>query len=163
MSAATTDREKLRARAQRLRDRGSSYAEIASRLGFANHTTTWRLLNPERAAEIERGVNARRRSAKRAWENEQDRGTCPCGATLGVAARRLGTKVCAGCRDEMARTGRAMRRDRIRDLWLAGALTREIAVALGSTPNSIGGELVAMRREGWGVPARPPGSLRGPS
>lgn len=148
-------RDEKVAEAQRLRAEGLTLQAIGDRFG-ATHTCVWRWLNPERSAEHVRKQNARpeRRAAKRAWEREHDRGECPCGATLAVGARRKGIEVCRDCHDEMQAVGTAMRRERIRDLWEAGATRKEIVQALASTSPSIQTEMARMRREGWELPLR---------
>lgn len=160
MTTSSIGRDALRAQARELQGRGLNNVQIAAELGFEDKSGAWRLLNPEAYAKTLRKTNARRAPDKRAWENAYDRPTCACGTTMGVGAHRHGARACAGCRADMYAMGRAMRRERIYELWHRGALLREIAASLGSTVASIGVELVAMRQDGWDVPPRPPGGIR---
>lgn len=143
-----------RAEAQRLRDEGLTYREIADRLGYNHAESVRRLLHPDMARELARRDNAKRSGAKRAWEREHDRGTCPCGAVMCVGAARKGYVLCRDCHDEVVAVGQAMRDERIAELWAQGRTLREIASELDSTPSSIGVALCRMRTNGWDLPYR---------
>lgn len=147
-------RDEEREEAKRLLDEGLTLQEVAERLGYRNHASAWRLLHPAEAKADTARDNARRRDAKRAWENEHDRGTCPCGTPLVVGSRRRGTKVCRECHDEMVAVGTAMKRERIAELWAQGLKLREIAAVLGTTQHTITVDMTRMRRDGWDLPRR---------
>lgn len=142
--------------ARQMRAKGASYRAIARATGL-HISTVWRVLNPERAAEVVRASNARRHEAKLAWAHEHDRETCPnCGGRMGVGSKRKHTRLCESCRRSAERTRVHKRRERIQALWNDGRAIREVAAVLDSTPGSIQVELVRMRKEGWYVPCRYP-------
>ena len=148
-------RDEKIAEARRLRAEGLTLQAIGERLGVS-HATVWKWLNPERHREhvLKQEARPERKAAKRAWENEHDRGECPCGATLGVGARRHGIKVCRDCFDEMRAVGTAMRRERIAEMWARGLKQREIAAEIGTTRPTISVEMSRMRAAGWDLPLR---------
>lgn len=135
---------------------GMAYSEVAARLGV-DHSTVWGWLNPEGARAIDQRSNAKRGPAKRAWENEHDRGRCPCGSDLGVGASRRGFQTCDECCQEMKRIGRAMRMQPVYEMWHAGAALREIADVMSMTTRTAGYHVSIMRLEGWDMPYRRPG------
>ncbi len=144
-----------RAEARRLRDEGLTLDQIATRMGYAHASGATRLLmHPETLRARNRRSNATRAAAKRAWENEHDRGKCACGAALTIGARRRGTATCRSCYVEIQTVGRAMRQERIAEMWAAGETLRSIADALGATAKSIGSEMARMRAAGWDLPRR---------
>jgi hypothetical protein len=147
-------REQKRAEAERLRAEGMTLQAIAERLGYAAGASAWKLLNPEAAAAGIQRQNARRGPAKRAWARKHDTATCPCGTRMGEGSIHKGYALCATCRDDVARIGRALRCERIADMWEAGMKQREIAAALDSTTASIGATMAHMRAEGWDLPYR---------
>lgn len=148
------DRDERRVEAQRLRDAGWSFDRIAAAIGYASGAGARRLLHPERFAENDRKNNARRAPIKRAWENANDRPACACGAAMGVGAHRRARRVCAACRNDIYAVGRAMRRERIYELWHRCATLRDIAEALDSTAASMSSEITYMRQDGWDMPYR---------
>lgn len=149
-----TRAEKI-AEAQRLRAGGLTLQQIADRLGYRHAESATRLLrDPSVQAEMTRRDNAKRNAAKRAWEREHDRAVCPCGAAMGVGAARKGATVCRECHVEQVALGRAMRCERIADMWAQGCTLREIAEALDSAVHSIGASMSRMRAAGWDLPYR---------
>lgn len=136
--------------AERLvREEGLSQSEAARRAG-CSYTAIWRRLNPEKARERARRDNARpeRKAAKRAHERN---GTCPkCG---GVRWRYSG-EICRSCEVAGLHRAKAARQDDIVALWAGGASMPDIARELGTTVESIGVEMVRIRRE-RGVDALP--------
>lgn len=140
--------------AQRLRVEGLTNPQIARLLGVTT-STVWKWLNPERARELHRRDNAARNAAKRAWEREYDRKPCPCGAPRGSGKhRRNPNGLCRDCWMEVAAVGRAMREERIAEMWAQGLKLREIADALDSTLASIASTVSQMRKRGWDLPRR---------
>lgn len=137
-----------------LRQRGYSYGKIAALLGYAGPSSAWKLLHPEQTRERYARDNAARGPAKRAWENAHDRGQCACGAPMQVGARRRGGKHCWACEVEIRAVGRAMRQERIAELWLTGLPVRDMATQLGATTAAVNVALAAMRRQSWDVPRR---------
>jgi DNA-binding CsgD family transcriptional regulator len=151
-------RDQKVAQAQILAARGTSNADIARQLGVTPNAV-WKWLHPTATRERNRRENAApgRKEAKRAWENEHDRGRCPCGNQLVVGANRRGTRICAECWHETQRVGRAMRLQPVHEMWHAGASLREIAASMGTTEQTIGVQVSTMRLEGWDMPYRRPG------
>jgi transposase len=154
----TLTREQKIARARELREQGWSYAAIARQLGVSESTPrTW--CNPEWAKEQARKSNAKRGPAKRAWENEHDRGTCAtCGEPTVASASRKNVRLCRDCWTEAEHREQTLRRERIAALWCEGQTLTEIAAALDSTPASIGVTLAHMREDGWDLPYRRAGN-----
>lgn len=147
-------RDEKIAEARRLRAAGLTLAQIANRLGYAQPASAWALLHPDETRARRARDNARRAPARRAWENEHDRGVCACGATMAVGTRRRGFEVCRDCYEETMAVGTAMRCERIAELWSRGLTQREIAAELHSTPSSINTTMARMRRSGWDLPRR---------
>jgi hypothetical protein len=112
-------------------------------------SATWRALNPEKAKEYDRRSNALRAAAKRAWERENDRGSCDrCGALMGVGSRRIGHTNCGRCYDELRREARLARATEIERLWKAGVSVSVMADELGWRRNSLQVEIGRLRSEG---------------
>lgn len=135
------------ARALKAANPERSYASIARELGVTR-ADAWKALNPERHRTNEHRSNQRRRPAKRAWENEHDRGTCACGATLAAGARRKGIQRCIACECAGRRAQRLARAAVIERMWAEGRSLIEIAAALDTTHKSISVEIARLRREG---------------
>jgi biotin operon repressor len=83
-------------------------------------------------------------------------------AYLGMTVRTLRSQI-TRLREEgwdlpLRRSGwaRAARWERIRELWLDGALMREIAVELGTTEANVGNNMNRMRKAGVDLPHRYP-------
>jgi DNA-binding CsgD family transcriptional regulator len=146
-------RDEKIAEAQRLRARGLTYREIGAQLGVTKGCLA-KWLHPDRARAWNQHDNDRRSVAKRAWENAHDRGQCPCGAVMGVGARRHGYKVCRDCCAEMAHVERAWRMQPVYEMWHAGLSLREIAAQLGMAPGTVSFHVSTMRSEGWDMPHR---------
>lgn len=84
-----------------------------------------------------------------AWDRVHYRGVCElCGA----ATSRRGIVRCAKHVPQSVRAGE--RREFIARRWSEGALTREIAVELGSTKAAVGVQIARMRADGWDLPHR---------
>lgn len=140
----------LVAAAQRLRAEGLTHGEIGERFGVANQTVHAWLSDPD--------------GAKQRARKDSYRGTCiDCGApTNGSAGPSKAPQRCQSCNGKVTGAaatarGRAKaepRRQRIVAMWHEGCTLREIADALGTTPESIGVTVVKLRREGWDLPYR---------
>lgn len=150
-------RDEKIAEAGRMRDEGLSCSAIARELGVY-YGTAYRWLNPDTAREYSRRSNARpeTKAAKRAWAVAHDRDRCPCGAVRGVGSHRRENDggLCRECERDVRTVGRAMREERIAEMWEQGLRLREIAAALGSTVPSIGASMSKMRDRGWDLPRR---------
>lgn len=147
-------RDEKVAKAQRLRDVGLSYSEIDVRLGYARGSyVAWKLLNPEKTRESNRRQNAKRGPAKRAWENENDRGVCAeCGGSMGVGARRKGHTNCIGCRTKLSKERRAQ----FVELRRQGLTNIEIAARFDVRPSVVGNEIYRAKTvNGMDVPSPP--------
>lgn len=83
-----------------------------------------------------------------AYEENQKR-QCDCGAPI-----RRGTARCHDCHREAQKAITDARRQRIAELWATGQTMIEIADAVGTTANALGGELCRMRGLGWDLPLR---------
>lgn len=99
--------------------------------------------------EAIRRDNAKRAAAKRAWENEHDRGTCACGQPMAVGARRKGYVLCRSCRHAARRAERIARAQLISERWAAGLSLAELAREIGMSETSLGVEMLHIRRNGW--------------
>jgi hypothetical protein len=92
----------------------------------------------------------RRGEQKRRWD-EAARHRCACGALIWAKDDR-----CRTCYDAERRAARDLRRAMIADLWGRGATRRTIADAIGTTPGTIGVEVIRMRHDGWDLAKRGP-------
>jgi hypothetical protein len=92
----------------------------------------------------------RRGEQKRRWD-EAARHRCACGALIWAKDDR-----CRTCYDAERRAARDLRRAMIADLWGRGATRRTIAAAIGTTPGTIGVEVIRMRHDGWDLAKRGP-------
>jgi hypothetical protein len=118
-----------------------SDAKIAEWLGVGK-SAVWKVLNPERTRELNRRVNAKRNTAKRAWDRahkEARYDKCGCGSRkLKVAGR------CDGC----VRAAAEVRRQLAEGMWVDGWTCREMAAALGISKDTMGSEIAVWRRQG---------------
>lgn len=129
----------------------ASISAAEKRFGLGNRVL-WKRLNPEQARAYARSNNARRRTAKRVWDDAH-RATCgrcggPCGAgTLSSDGRvlRHATGVCAICRSEEAA---AVRREMIRLRNEENLSNRAIAARFDVPPLSVANRLSEARRAG---------------
>lgn len=154
-------REEKIAKARELREQGMKPREIALELGV-DRSTVWKWANPQQAADIRRRDNASRASAKRAWENEHDRGTCTrCGGAMGVGAVRKGQKLCRPCWLESEHQRMAERYAFVARLWNEGKSHREIAAAMGWECDNAGPLVDAARAAGYDLPYRHHGAVKG--
>lgn len=102
----------------------------------------------------------RRRRIQRLWAN--GRTQAEIARRLGLDSARVGAEVAkmraAGVKLERRVVGDAQamqrRRDRIAELWAAGASVTEIAAELGISPAAAYGTVKRMRRDGWELELR---------
>ncbi len=80
---------------------------------------------------------------------------------MGVGSARRGMVLCHDCRHDVRAIGRAMRQERIAEMWGAGYARATIAQALDSTDNAISVEMAYMRQHGWALPRRKNWSAEG--
>lgn len=155
-------REEKQAEARRLRDEERlSVQQIAERMGYKNHASAWKLLNPERAREMERRSNKKRGPAKRAHENAH-RAPCPeCGQPMQAGSGYGGRKDaqhkrdrCFDCFTMMRRTEVDDRARRIEKWWAEGLKMKQIGARLGWTENHVHDEIDRLRGKGYDIPYR---------
>lgn len=126
--------------------RGERPADVARALGCAP-STVWRATHPEEHRERERARNA----YKRQWDREQ---LVPC-PNCGEGLVRLGRyERCRRCHEKEQRQERQRLEAVIHRLWHEGLATKDIAVAIGSTPQATAVRIVRMRESGWDMPYR---------
>jgi hypothetical protein len=90
-----------------------------------------------------------RRAYKQAWQNEPQ--ICP---ECRQARRSRGAAVCNECHRRAEREAVQVRYREIARRWEAGELARQIAAALDTTPGSITGTIVRMRKLGFELERR---------
>lgn len=131
---------------------GMSMKSIACSLGVSYQGVRKAVDPTEHQARL-RSDNAKRRAAKRAWENANDRPNCErCGQPMCVGANRKGYTRCQDCRtdDELARMAEMVR------LRNEEGLTGDaIAQRVGTTKKAVESLLSRVRRDGVHV-ARDP-------
>jgi DNA-directed RNA polymerase specialized sigma24 family protein len=151
-------RDEKIAEARRLRDEGFTWAAAGRQLGVAG-PTVWKWLHPERTREWNARDNANpdRVAEKARWWREytddpENRKRCPAcgGPTHLYVVQSENPGICRSC--VVARKER--RRAGIVEGWGEGLTLRAIAARLGSTPESVGVEMVRMRAEGYDLPRR---------
>lgn len=82
--------------------------------------------------------------------DEKAKRPCPrCGTPIWAHA-----DLCRPCWAEQQHAAVWRRRNAIQERWMAGESIRQIASAIGSTPNSVGVEMARMRADGWELPFR---------
>lgn len=136
-----------------VRVEGVSKAAAARRCGV-DPSAVWKRLNPEATRESVRIDNARRNDAKRKWEREHDRPSCPeCAQPMGIGAHRRGCVSCMDCR--LAEAER--KRRQIIDGYRQGLAAWQIADATGIPENTVKTEACRLRRAGVDVPYAPVG------
>lgn len=120
-------------------------------------TAKWREDNPEETRALGRASDARRdpeetKRYHRAYRRRPERrGTCrTCGGPMGVndGIPRDGT--CSKCNAKECRRKDQM----VVQLWRKGESMKEIATAIGITPESLGVRMVRMRKAGSDLPLR---------
>lgn len=145
--------------ARELHSQGFGSTEIARLLG-KSQGAVWKRLNPERAREIRREDNARRREAKQAHENQRkrrrdQRGTCnECGGPMGIGNKIDGVcRACTALKPRMSETTRALGHV-VERWWNEGLTLAEIAERLGKSRGWVGGMMDAWRGAGFNLPYR---------
>jgi hypothetical protein len=98
----------------------------------------------------ERGENVRvgRRAEQKRLADERLRHPCAtpgCEITVDREAMH-----CLACEHDRRQAQRRL----TQEMWLRGASLREIALALGTTTNSVGVKIARMRNAGWDMPWR---------
>jgi hypothetical protein len=107
--------------------------------------STWRYTtSPAVVKMVDRKDNARRRDYKRQWEREHDFAVCACGNK--TSSKR--TPRCDACRLAELRRGREAKDALVEDLWAADVPMKDIARALNTTVNSLGGRIHRLRKQG---------------
>lgn len=94
----------------------------------------------------DRGFNRSdsKKERNRRWE-QAHQGVCPgCGCGTYYKAIR-----CQACEINRLHQQSGSRRRQIAEMWAAGSTLREIAESLGSSANSVGTEMVRMRKAGY--------------
>lgn len=143
---------------------GKTYREIGELVG-KSQTAVYRRLNPEKAQEVTRRSNARRRAAKQAWENKKkrdpaNRGRCEdCGGPMGVGVAHDG--VCARCRPKGISESTVVLGRLVERWWNEDLSMNEIAARLGKSKGWVGGMLDCWRSNGFDLPYRYAGSKNG--
>jgi hypothetical protein len=118
-----------------------SYGRIARFLNVSE-AAVWKVLNPERAREVVRRSNAKRRPAKREWDraHAEDRyDKCECGMRKKKTSSRC---------DDCARAVAEARRQLAEGMWADGWKESEIREVLGTF------QVGAARQGGWNLPHR---------
>lgn len=134
-----------------LRAEGLTYRAIAEQLGVGP-SAVYKRLNPGAARRYSRASNGRRRGVKREHERaqiqrEDRRGRCTrCCGLMGAGVPDDG--VCSACRERES----AEQRQRLADLWAAGATVEAIAADLGLTVPALRTKIARIR-------ARSPGAI----
>jgi transposase len=152
-------REEKIAKARTLRKKGLKYREIGARLGISTKLA-WEWVNPEKV----QATNRRRRRAKREWErhwlaSDASRAICArCGKKMGRGSARphlqernaraveSQQRTCSGCAED--------RRELTIALYREGLPLKVIADRLDTTINSLGVDLVRLRKQGYDLPYR---------
>lgn len=145
--------------ARELRSTGKTYAEVARLLGHST-SSVYKRLNPEKATEMGRRSNAKRRAAKRehdrrAVRDPRNRGDCvECGGKMGVGVRWNG--ICQTCRSNNPHLhGTMIEQGRLVEKWWAeGLLMPEICARLGKSKGWLGGMMDKWRALGFDLPYR---------
>lgn len=143
---------------------GMSYREIGDLLGYSQ-TAVYKRLNPDNARAISRRSNAKRRAAKRAWENAnkrelKNRGQCQdCGGPMGIGVAHNGT--CSHCRPKGISESTAVQGRLVEKWWNEGLSMREICSRLGKSKGWLGGMMDCWRENGFDLPYRYAGPKNG--
>lgn len=128
-----------------------SYSEIARRLGVTP-SAVWKVLNPERARELNRNSNsnAARREQKRAWERDpKNRVRCrECGGVGGALHKNI-SGLCQQCWYEREHELVVARAREIERMWKAGWSMPRIQETLGWSRGHLQSEMGRIRRNGW--------------
>ena len=137
------------AEAKRLREEGLSYREIGELFGVTPSAAA-KACNRERYRELNRQWNAQpeRKAAKRRWAQENP-GTCE---VCGVRTQRKSHSRCF--EHHIVREQRRVRAEWIVARWAEGWTGRQIAEALGWSPDHLGVEIDRLRKEGYDLPYR---------
>lgn len=140
-------REEMQSKAQRMREEGATYREIAEAFS-ASITTIYRWLNPERTRPYRNGraCNPQRaRDYDRAYR-EAHKAECPqCGTKM-----KPESGLCISCHEDR----RDARARKIEKWWEEGLTGPEICTRLGWTKEHLAVEMHRMREMGYSLPYR---------
>lgn len=142
-------REQKIAKAKELREEGLTYREIGERISESN-SVAWGFCNPDARRAINKRDNAKRRAARRQWEE----GECPgCGGRLANAYR---SERCRECQREAQRRETRERVEHFIELREAGHTNAEIERMECLPYNAVANALCShARRFGLAVPPSP--------